>query len=343
MNYSVPTHNITPRIEIVCLNHADNYTCGDEREIATTNTHIDQASIKIYDAAHIDMSEYSHTLTCVYDTFSKHTAQILKSNKLINNDMLFDLIELIHAYNLRQYMHSKYHTCYVSESSETCHALANILGFSITNNMTTIPKPDTYECEVQPYTYTFKCMYMYLDCTHDNRLSHNSAENTCTRHMIRALLTIMQMQLSNGAAVIKVSNTSSPAVIDCIFILCYLYEHVYITRPTITNPMTNVRYIVCVNMTKDAAPLYTDLLCQFNAAARARAVNLCITQIISNNIPCHVLNRIVESNTVIGQQQLESLDQLTNVVTNKNKQDKLHVFNKAKLIKCANWVKKYNM
>ena len=65
-----------------------------------------------------------------------------------------------------------------------------------------------------------------------------------------------------------------------------------------------------------------------------------IHSILSNDIPYYFLNKIEESNAVIGQQQLESYDQIINIFKNKNKEDKVESLKRNHIQKCIQWCEK---
>jgi hypothetical protein len=52
------------------------------------------------------------------------------------------------------------------------------------------------------------------------------------------------------------------------------------------------------------------------------------------------LNKIEESNAVIGQQQLESYNQIINIFKNKNKEEKIESLKRSHIQKCIQWCEK---
>ena len=71
--------------------------------------------------------------------------------------------------------------------------------------------------------------------------------------------------------------------------------------------------------------------------------SLYIDSFINIDIPYYFLNKIEESNAVIGQQQLESYDQIINIFKNKNREDKLETLKRNHIQKCIQWCEKYNI
>jgi hypothetical protein len=77
-----------------------------------------------------------------------------------------------------------------------------------------------------------------------------------------------------------------------------------------------------------------------NATDNNATDNMYVNTIIENEIPYYILNRIEESNLVIGQQQLEALDQLINIFKNKNRDEKIDNLKKTHIQKCIQWCEK---
>ena len=55
------------------------------------------------------------------------------------------------------------------------------------------------------------------------------------------------------------------------------------------------------------------------------------------------MNKIDEMNIIIGQQQLESLDQIINILKNKNREDKIENIKKSNIQKSVNWCEKFKI
>jgi hypothetical protein len=68
--------------------------------------------------------------------------------------------------------------------------------------------------------------------------------------------------------------------------------------------------------------------------------SLFIHSVLKNEIPYYFLSKIEESNAVIGQQQLESYDQIINIYKNKNKEDKVDILKRNHIQKCIQWCEK---
>ena len=65
-----------------------------------------------------------------------------------------------------------------------------------------------------------------------------------------------------------------------------------------------------------------------------------IVSIIDYEIPCYFVNKIDDINIIIGQQQLESLDQIINIIKNKNKEERVETIKKSNIQKSVSWCEK---
>ena len=68
--------------------------------------------------------------------------------------------------------------------------------------------------------------------------------------------------------------------------------------------------------------------------------NKCVSSIIDNDLPYYLLNKLEESNIVIGQQQLEAYDQIINIFKNRNREEKLENLKRTHIQKCIQWCEK---
>ena len=68
-----------------------------------------------------------------------------------------------------------------------------------------------------------------------------------------------------------------------------------------------------------------------------------ITSILDFEIPYYFTTKIDDINVIIGQQQLESLDMVLNIIKNKNKDDKIETIKKTNVQKSVAWCEKYKI
>ena len=130
-------------------------------------------------------------------------------------------------------------------------------------------------------------------------------------------------------------------MIDILYILCSLYEKTFIFKPNTSNITHTEKYIVCKYFIGDCEKNYNYYykLRQFIDTYKSGYVSL----VVKNEIPYYFINKIEEANIIVGQNQLESLDQIVNILKNKNREDKIELLKKNNIQKCIVWCDKYKI
>ena len=162
--------------------------------------------------------------------------------------------------------------------------------------------------------------------------------------IVKLLIVVFKNQSVNGNLIVKVDNLFYKPVIDMLYILSSLYEKVYITKPN-TNSITSFdKYIVCKNFLfgenfQDYLKLNYFRLIIFIKKLEDRNIK----QILNFDIPYYFKIKINDLNIIIGQQQLDSLDQIISIYKNKNKDDKIESIKKLNIQKSVSWCEKYKI
>jgi hypothetical protein len=118
----------------------------------------------------------------------------------------------------------------------------------------------------------------------------------------------------------------------------------YLIKPLISNITTGERYIVCKSF--NSRNLEQSNLCKsieniiIPIINDAFMNNIYVKSLLQNEIPYYFLNKLEESNAVIGQQQLEAYDQIINIFKNKNRDEKIENLKRNHIQKCIQWCEK---
>jgi len=164
------------------------------------------------------------------------------------------------------------------------------------------------------------------------------------QNIVLILLLIIKNQANQGTCVIKLNNIFYKPIIDVLFILSSFYDKMYLIKPSISNITTGERYVICKsfnsnilqqsniqkNIDNNVIPIIID----------AFTNNKNIKSLLQNEISYYFLNKLEESNAVIGQQQLESYDQIINIFKNKNRDEKIENLKRNHIQKCIQWCEK---
>jgi hypothetical protein len=160
--------------------------------------------------------------------------------------------------------------------------------------------------------------------------------------LIEFVMTILRYQANGGTSIIKIDSIFHKPIVDLIYLLSSLFEKVYIIKPNTNNITTFEKYIVCKNY---------NLICETKLEIHKSNYyklqgfiknlnNKNIVSIIDYEIPCYFVNKIDDINIIIGQQQLESLDQIINIIKNKNKEERIETIKKSNIQKSVSWCEK---
>ena len=160
--------------------------------------------------------------------------------------------------------------------------------------------------------------------------------------LIEFVMTILRYQANGGTTVIKIDSVFHKPIVDLIYLLSSLFEKVYIIKPNTNNVTTFEKYIVCKNYN-----VICDTKLELHKSNYYKLQGFIknlnkknIVSIIDYEIPCYFVNKIDDINVIIGQQQLESLDQIINIIKNKNKDERIETIKKSNIQKSVSWCEK---
>jgi hypothetical protein len=162
------------------------------------------------------------------------------------------------------------------------------------------------------------------------------------KNVLLTFYIIVKYQANNGTCIIKLDNIFYKVIIDVILMLTGIYKKVYLIKPLISKITKGERYIICSEIDIELLNK-TKLFDQLEEKVKDYLLNnteMSIHSFLKNEVPSYFLNKIEESNAVIGQQQLESYDQIINIFKNKNKEDKIESLKRNHIQKCIQWCEK---
>jgi hypothetical protein len=161
---------------------------------------------------------------------------------------------------------------------------------------------------------------------------------------VHAIIAILRNQKLNGTSIVKIGDIFHKPVVDILYFLTSLYERVYICKPSTNNIITFDKFIVCKNFLHNKQSnnyLKLNYLKLIIFLKKLEDKN--IMSILDFDIPCYFKNKIDDFNIIIGQQQLESLDQIITLYKNKNKHEKIEIIKKNNIQKSVSWCEKYKI
>jgi len=270
---------------------------------------------------------------------SKYPVSKLKSK----TNLFYDLLEIFIILNIYDFFLNKnIESIHISENYSDSNQCINFLRENQINehtNFENITEEIYNTINNKRYNFIF---YEIKNTDFDNL--NNYILNT-----IQALMVLLKYQSNNGVCIIKINHIFHKPIIDILYILCSNYEKVYIIKPNTTNITSFDKYIVCKNFIlnndkKDFYKNYYFKLAQFiSVYIQSNNVTKNIVSIISCKIPSYFINKIDDLNIIVGQQQLESICQIINILKNKIKEDKITILKKTNIQKCVIWCEKFKI
>jgi hypothetical protein len=188
-----------------------------------------------------------------------------------------------------------------------------------------------------------QCSEQKFDIMIFNRYHNNI--NSYISNFIEYIMFILRYQAFGGTSIIKIDYIFHKPVIDLLYLISSLFEKVYIIKPNASNITTFEKYIVCKNfnvINEQKLETYKNNYNKLNNFIK-NSNNKNITSILDIEIPYYFINKLDDINIVIGQQQLEALDEIINIFKNKNKYEKIENIKQTNIQKSVSWCEKFKI
>jgi hypothetical protein len=257
-----------------------------------------------------------------------------------DSSIFFELMELFQLFGINDILTLK-------NKINIAHLTPN---YSSTNYLLNMLREENNDCIISK-DFNYNNLYeLFINKHYNHKLDliicefHSNEYTDTTKYinnMILILLIIIKNQKNQGISVIKIDNIFYKTVIDVIFILSGIYDKMYLVKSSISNITKGERYLICKGYNENCNILISieeKLLSIINNNELMN--NKCVSSIIDNDLPYYLLNKLEESNIVIGQQQLEAYDQIINIFKNRNREEKLENLKRTHIQKCIQWCEK---
>jgi hypothetical protein len=260
-----------------------------------------------------------------------------------DSNIFFELMEIFQLFNVNEILSLKH-------KINIAHLTPNFSSTNYLLNMLREENDDYIFCENFHYETLYK---LFIESTFHKKLDLIICEfpdveynntNKYIHNMLLIFFIIIKYQANQGTCIIKIDNIFYKPIVDILFVLSALYEKLYLIKPIISDITKGERFIICKTFNLDILN-QNQLLKQLEEnliipLLSCNMHNKFIHSLISNDIPYYFLNKLEESNSVIGQQQLEAFDQIINIYKNKNRDDKLEALKRNHIQKCIQWCEK---
>ena len=255
------------------------------------------------------------------------------------SNIFYELLELFSICNIQEHLVSKNKivSLHLTPNFHSSIYLLNI----IRNN-----KEDMYYGDIINTYQNLNPLFNYDFLFFEFKKSDYMDNKLYFQNMINVLEIIIKHQENNGVTFIKVDNIFHKVLIDCIYILSVFFDKIYIIKPQVSNIITSDRYIVCkqFNHYNNLQKIQIQIQLQELVKQLSKlSSDIIVSSLLETSISYYFVNKIEESNIIIGQQQLETLDQIINIKKNKNKEEKIETLKRNHIQKCILWCEKFKI
>lgn len=172
----------------------------------------------------------------------------------------------------------------------------------------------------------------------DFTLQYPNQEKISTRLIMCQIAFAIAMQKKGGTFILKMYDTFTRFSLDLLYLLSNLYEQIYFIKPNTSRIANSEKYIVCkgfhnINTFEIVKKFYKIL--STNASI--------IGSLFNFELPYYFTNKIEEYNSILGQQQIDSIVSTIYLIDNTNKYDKIENMKKKNIQKCITWCQKYDI
>jgi len=173
----------------------------------------------------------------------------------------------------------------------------------------------------------------------DFSIDFNQQEILATNLLLAQVSFAISMQKVGGHFILKIFDIFTKTTCDIMYLLSSLYTQVYIVKPNTSRLANSEKYIVCKGFKQYPEKLINNIIRKYG--------KLKTSEFISGILPVRLdyfyLNKIEEYNAIFGQQQIENITHTLNLISCKNKSEKIETLKKNNIQKCTYWCEKNNI
>ena len=193
-----------------------------------------------------------------------------------------------------------------------------------------------YQYLLKKYKHTFDIIT--ADGGFDFSGDFNNQETLSQPLILSEILLAISFQKPNGCFVLKMFDCFTQLSVELIYLLCSLYEKVYIYKPNTSRLANSEKYLVCkfYKNTESNRTLFKKII--------PRLLENCssISSILNFDIPLLFLNKLEEINAILGQQQLETISNTLSIMNHTTQKEKINNLKDSNILKCVQWCKKHD-
>lgn len=258
----------------------------------------------------IEVSRFIHNYSFICSNMLDKTSI---SKVSCDNNIFYELIEIINVFSLFDYFQYSKNALYIGENTTSIQLFVDTIEERLSSvcDFKNITLADVDELDMNK-----RFDFIMYECTESN--------------ILEMLKCICNFQSYNGVSIIKIDSIYSGLTVEVLYILSNLFDKVCLMKPVVSNILMDEKYIVCKGMDETYRQYYLDHLIN----EKERQIK---ERLLDESVPYYFLTKIEEFNAIYGQQQLESFDQLINLLNHKNKLERFETLKRSNIQKCIQW------
>ena len=168
-------------------------------------------------------------------------------------------------------------------------------------------------------------------------------EQICNTLILSQVSFAICMQKKGGTFILKMYDIFTRFSIDILFLLSNVYENIHIIKPNTSRFANSEKYIVSKNFQCNNVDNYFNLFYKILQKIELNNNTVINNSIFNFDIPYIYTNKIEEINSILGQQQIDTIVSTIYLIDNINNYEKIEHLKKKNIQKCINWCQKYDI
>lgn len=178
----------------------------------------------------------------------------------------------------------------------------------------------------------------------DFSVCYNMQECLSSRLIFAQIVYALMLLKENGVFVLKVFDCYTRSSIDMLWTLSCVFQEVDVIKPNTSRFANSEKYIVCRGYNKNSGLSILENLEFILEKLETPPPGMNIQQILENEPPLYFMNKMIEINAVLGQQQMEMIQNTLSIIRmdETERKERIRVIQYGNLQKCIYWCKTHN-
>ena len=183
----------------------------------------------------------------------------------------------------------------------------------------------------------------------DFSIDFNKQEILSSRLIFAQVVFAILLQKKDGIFILKIFDIFDKFTIDILYLLNILYNKIYIVKPNTSRYANSEKYVVCKGFRLSNSECYYKLFVKIFEKLNEldkkinNPYNISISNILNIDIPYYFLIKLEELNAVLGQKQIEVINNTINIIETDKNHDKIKQLQRINIQKCINWCVKHKI